>query len=337
MAQIAFPIHRSNLPFCLRKIFAASSWKQLHGAGGGFEFKRSRWDLHALLNVALLMALDDAPTLGERFEKARETYSALYPKRRQCGQTVSGLLSAQKEIPDAVHAKLRSVLQQRMGTEAARCGRWHAFGVDGTHQNAPRTRSNEQHLGTVAKEPAVPQLTIVAAVALAQRVVWDWAVGKAADSERALALQVIERLPENALVVGDAGMSSYAWTQTVLNAGCHVLLRVGANVALWTEQVAGAKLKSGEVWLWPQAKRGQAPLRLRLICLRIRRRKPVYLLTDILDERALSAQQARELYDCAGRPAKAHSEIGNARLKRTRCAAERQNKRGRNVSSACMR
>ena len=115
------------------------------------------------------MALEDAPTVGERFETAVDLDRLLRPKQKRCGTTLSGFLLALEDLPLDVFGELRTGLQRavlRANADPARVGRWNAFGLDGTKQNLPRTDANELGFGAATKDPALPQGLTVAAVAL---------------------------------------------------------------------------------------------------------------------------------------------------------------------------
>ena len=266
------------------------------------------------------MALDCARTVGERFESAKELDRAVRPKQRRCGATLAGFLLALACLPLRVFGGVRIVLQNalvRVDVHPARMGRWNAYGLDGTKQNLPRTDANEKGFGAATKEPALPQGLTVAAVALGERVLWDWECGGAYASERDLALKIIRRLPVGSLAVEDAGFVGYEHIREVLASGRHLLMRVGANVRLWTQTIGHAQEQGGEVWLWPDERRDETPLRLRLLKIVTRKKKKLktkkrfgqgwrrsykivqstlWLLTDVLDEKALTQDEAEELY-----------------------------------------
>jgi hypothetical protein len=117
-----------------------------------------------------------------------------------------------------------------------------------------------------------------------------------------LALDLINRMVRGALVVCDAGFIGYAWCRKVIASGHHFLLRVGANARFWVTQLPDAEFHDGCVWLWPNHDRKQPPLVLRLIRLRVtcrtdrRKQEALWLVTDVLDETALTRDEARQFY-----------------------------------------
>lgn len=296
---------RRDLPSCLREIFDASFWKKMHHRFAEFEADRTRWTLPMTLYGGLLMAMDAKSTEDERFEKAREVLSCLFPKRRRCGTTVNGYHSALAALPlecfDAMRAQMQFTAE-RQRLNLAQVGRWTAFGIDGSTEALPRTQAHEDHYGIVTKGPGAAERLVVTAVALRRHVLWDWASSSALGSERALAQEVIHRLPSGALAVLDAGFMGYEWGMAVKASGRHFLVRVGGNVKLWVSKIPGAEWHDGEVWLWPNLKREGVPLMLRLIKIempcRTKRGKSteMWLVTDVLEAELLTRDEAAMFY-----------------------------------------
>lgn len=298
----------------MREIWTASFWRKQHRKYEAFEEDRTRWRLPALMWVGLTMSLDAKASEGERFEAARDFVSAVWEKRKRCGGTEAGYLKALASVPRRWLGDVREHLQryaEARDLHVARVGRWEAYGLDGTKQDVSRTQAHEDAYGLATKGPGAPQRQVVAAVALGKEVLWDWESGSALDSERELSLAVIRRLPLGAMAVCDAGFVGYEWCRAVQASGRNFVVRVGANVRLWAEQVSKAKWHEDQVWLWPkeQEDAGQAPLVLRLIRLervvgytgkgrrRKEKREELWLLTNVLEEERLTKEEARRLYE----------------------------------------
>jgi hypothetical protein len=98
------------------------------------------------------------------------------------------------------------------------------------------------------------------------------------------------------LITADAGFVGYETWKAILDGGRHLLIRVGANVRL-LRGLGYAREHAGSIYLWPdrEAARRQPPLVLRLVVAQ-GRRHPVYLVTSVLDESALSEQQVIRIY-----------------------------------------
>jgi hypothetical protein len=163
----------------------------------------------------------------------------------------------------------------------------------------------------VSRNPGVPQFVVVAVVALGAHILWSWRRGNAHANERALALQALDTVPPNSIIVADAGFVGYEWLQAIRAKNIHFLIRVGSNPVFLTGAVEVVKDEGGRVWLWPQNQRDQAPVQGRLIRIerhvKQKRRRGVkrkqkkievmYLFTDILDEQDLTTREASQLYD----------------------------------------
>jgi hypothetical protein len=103
-------------------------------------------------------------------------------------------------------------------------------------------------------------------------------------------------LPKRSLLVADAGFTGYELLERIDKANQRCLLRVGSNVHLLKE--LGYYEQEGEstVYLWPEKfQPDKPPLVLRLIVLE-QGKKKMYLLTNELDETALSDAQAAIFY-----------------------------------------
>ncbi len=302
--------HRRNVAANLRQIFNLSFWKRVHREFGDFETGRPRWDLRMCLFAGLLMQIMPGNTERERFTYARAILATLFNKRRRCGETFEGFTSALSVLPLDYLERVRETIQQA-AIEAAlnpgKLGRWQVFGLDGSKEDIPRTEAHENHYGVVTKAATesggTAQRLVVAAVDLRYYLAWDWASFSAIGSERDLALEVIRRLEPGVLVVCDAGFIGYEWVRQVIKSGHHFLLRVGSNVKFLSELLPQAEFHEGQVWLWPKNKHNDGPpVILRLIRLQVtcctdsRKQEEMWLVTDVLDEAALTRDEARCYY-----------------------------------------
>ena len=303
--------HRLSLAACLRELLPPSFWKQVRQEFNDFDSGQTRWPVPLCWYTGVFMALSTAGSMAERFECACECVTELYIKRKRCGKTLAGYTKALSRFPLAFFARVRSQMQKNLDAyriQAARVGRWHAYALDGSKQNIPRTQPHELSYGLTTKGTAhgagAPQLQVVAAVAMGKNVMWDWECASALVGERELALQIIARLPACSLAVFDAGFLGYEWAQAIQALNRYFLVRVGSNVRLWVEDLnktMRAEWKDGEVWLWPDGKHKHAPLVLRLIRLETtaqasRTKNEMWLVTNVLDESKLTRAEASDLY-----------------------------------------
>ena len=117
-------------------------------------------------------------------------------------------------------------------------------------------------------------------------------------------------LPDNALLLADAGFTGYDLLRAMVNQGHHFVIRVGANVRLLRKLGYAVREHRQTVYLWPQHKqarnrkgrmpkdlrRVQPPLVLRLIELKDPKGRPVCLLTNVLEPTRLSNAAAALMY-----------------------------------------
>jgi hypothetical protein len=102
--------------------------------------------------------------------------------------------------------------------------------------------------------------------------------------------------PKQSLVVADAGFTGYEFYRRILAAKQSFLLRVGANVHLLRKLGYLKQEGRDTVYLWPEKNGREPPLALRLLERREGGEK-MYLATDVLDKKALSAKSAAVLYE----------------------------------------
>jgi hypothetical protein len=309
-------LHRPGKGCDWSEIFTKKVWAAVAEAAGAYDRDRPDWKVKALMETALYMALSSARTRHAQFAEAQDWRRG----RWGGGDTFAGFNAAWAALKPAVPAAVRGAWQaEDWARRAAQVGRWAAFSFDGTIVDLALCTELLKHYGAATKEPARPQMLMVAAVALGARWLWDWETGSALAGERALADRLVPRLPPGALTVWDAGFVGHEFVTRILAEGRHVLMRVGANCRLWAEGVGQVVKQGGRVWLWPEAAQADGtPLRLRLIPIRRRKRKWVrykgkhrrrgkrgrmvtqvetlWLLTDVLDEAALTAAEAEALY-----------------------------------------
>lgn len=249
----------------------------------------------------MIYATDEA--LQDRFETARTWVVEMFPSRRRPGRTYQGFIKAQKRISRKMvgHLKdhLRHQHRQVAGTFWERLG-WIPFAGDGSRVEVPRTARNQQCLGCAGRDKTGPQLFVTTLYHMGTGLPWDWCIGKGTESERDHLRVMLAHLPPGSLIVADAGFTGYALMSEILSRGLSFLIRAGSNVSLLGKLDVEWEMCSDEsaVWLWPQNRRNQSPLKLRLVCLQ--RTSPgggkMYLLTNVFDPERLSDETAAILY-----------------------------------------
>jgi hypothetical protein len=216
-------------------------------------------------------------------------------------------------------------LMHEHGGEHWRVGRWLALAVDGSRISTPRTEENEKafcapnfgksrtaqyrrkkkakdkRVRRKAKQepqPVKPQIWITLLWHMGLQMPWSWKTGPSYAAERDHFRDMLreQKFPENTLFCADAGFTGFELWKTIIDAGHSFLIRVGANVQL-LRKLGYVRERAGIVYCWPNAvaRKGQPPLVLRLLTLRVGDRL-MYLVTNVLDEAALSAAEAVRLY-----------------------------------------
>lgn len=252
----------------------------------------ARWTHRLLAYAAVLMAWDPAPTLGDRFASALTCLADLFPSRRRPGRTYRGftdaLVHVAPHVIPAVQAHLRTAIDQ-LG--CPRREGWHAFAVDGSRIDCPRTEANEAALGTASRDGTAPQMYLTTLWQMGTGLPYAWQIGPARSSERDHLRRMLPHLPQEALLVADAGFTGYELMQTLQQSERFFLIRVGANVRLLRGLGTYAREGRDTVYLWPKKRRPAPPLTLRLI-----RIGKVYLVTNVLSSTRLSKDTAGRLY-----------------------------------------
>ena len=287
---------------------------KLHGNTG--------WRPKALVMLAVLWVWSDKNTLTKAFLHARHLTVSMFGE--VAVTTYQGLTGALKTWTE----KLLPLIQQRMhrlmedvGGDHWRIGKWLPLAVDGSRADTPRTKSNEKAFsaqnygqGQKAKSrrkwknkkkrskklsaPVKPQIWLTLLWHMGLKMPWTWKTGPSTSSERHHLMDLLKDgiFPENTLFCGDAGFVGYELWSSILDAGHHFLVRVGANVKLLTD-LECVRNRDGIVCLWPNAaaRRKQPPLVLRLIEVQNERGR-MFLVTSVLSRRDLSNAQAIKLY-----------------------------------------
>jgi hypothetical protein len=258
----------------------------------------TQWTPQRLTWVATMMAWDEGQTLDSRWEHAREVAGALHV-HWALGTSYSGFAAAlvreSPRIVAGIKTKFREAMLAMGSSHQTRCG-WNAFAVDGSRVEAPLTQANEDGLGCAGRKKSGPQVFVTTLWHMGLGLPWDFRVGPGTDSERRHLEQMLDALPQNSLIVADAGFVGYELCQRVLNASQSFLLRVGGNIRLLTDLGWEHEQRDGVVYLWPLKHRDLPPLVLRLIVLR-RNNQEIYLLTNVFDPEQLSDEEAGVLYE----------------------------------------
>jgi hypothetical protein len=265
---------------------------------------RLRWTERMLVVCAVLLAWDPGAALADRFASARACLVRMFPGRRRPGGTYAGFIAALARSSGALLAAVTEHLRRsvREWAESAGscwevCG-WAVFGIDGTKVDCPMTLANEESIGCSGRKKSGPQMLLTVLFHAGSGLPWAFARGGARSSERSHLLQVLDTLPERAMLLADAGFTGYDLMKAVTGSGRSFVIRVGSNVRLLTKLGYAVREFDGLVYLWPDAKRKRRmePLVLRRVTLADGRNRAIHLLTDVLDAGRLGDAAAVEMY-----------------------------------------
>jgi hypothetical protein len=260
--------------------------------------ERIRWTDRLLVVMALLLAWQPASSLQDAFEGGWQALTKLYPTRRRAGHSYEGFIKAlarhSGRLLPLVTAALRRAVQREAGRHWKIAG-WVVMGVDGSRIECPRTAANEAAFGCAGKKRTTPQQLVTTVLHVGTGLIWDWRRGGGKEAERVHLRQMLTTLPAGAMLLADAGFTGYELLQALRAGGRSFIIRAGSHVRLLKKLGFAVREYDGIVYLWPQGRRKEAPLVLRLVVLHDGR-KEVCLLTNVLEEAVLSDRQVGEMY-----------------------------------------
>jgi hypothetical protein len=235
------------------------------------------------------MGWSDKATLLDRFQQVWH----LLARRRQ-GKTYRGFAQTvrrhSEDLFERIDPRLRAQMQALAGTHWQTEG-FCAFAADGSQFDCPRTQANLKGLDYRGKDPLRPSLYMTGLYHLGLGLPWDWRVGPARESEQSHLREMLADLPNQALLVMDAGLGHYGLLRDIQRSGRHFLVRVGSNVHLLKALGGQVDRKAGRVFLWPTSQRKQTPLGLYLYKIGPKKKR-VWLVSDL----PLSQEQVERLY-----------------------------------------
>lgn len=246
------------------------------------------------------MAWGEAQTLTARFEQACE-YAHEQHRHWTLGRSYSGfahaLVDKSPKIVSGLKRRFRRTMEESFPQSFRNQDGFCVLAADGSRFECPHTQANEAGLGCAGRDKTAPQVFVTALWHTELALPWDFRTGPGTDSERRHLAQMLAELPENTLLLADAGFVGFELCRAILNRGHSFLMRVGGNITLLEELECDVEWEGEIVHLWPQSKRRHPPLCLRLIRLQDEKGETVFLLTNLLNRKQLSDSAARELYE----------------------------------------
>ncbi|MFA6135417.1 MAG: IS4 family transposase [Phycisphaerae bacterium] len=259
---------------------------------------RVRWTDRLLVVTAMLMAWQTATSLKDAFESCWQVVTGTYPTRRRAGYTYEGFIKALQKRSPRLLPIVASALRQAVQSVAWRHWKiqgWVVLGVDGSRIECPRTAAHEAAFGCAGKDKTTPQQFVTTVLHVGTGLIWDWRRGGGKEAERNHLRQMIATLPDKAILLADAGFTGYELLRELQAGGRSFIIRAGGNVRRLKKLGFSPRERDGIVYLWPLDHRKAPPRVLRLVVVHDGR-KPVCLLTNILEESELSDSQVATLY-----------------------------------------
>jgi hypothetical protein len=286
--------------------------------------KEATWKPRLLAATALVWATSELRTLHERFAQARKLITKVFRWQPAPGGSYQGLLKMLEKWPPELLSVVVPPLREQMqevhrahwetagyavlAGDGSRVARARSASLEATFAPQRRRKSAHRKPSAAARRPpkqqaatsrhkkaTSPQLWLTLLWPVGSGLPWAWRTGPSGASARDHLVARVPELPAHALIVADAGFVGYEFWQTLLTAGHHFVIRVGANVRL-LRQLGWTREHAQVVYLWPDhaARKHQPPLVLRLVVVQDGK-QPVYLVTDLAKSR-LSDRHVATIY-----------------------------------------
>jgi len=303
----------------------ALRWLMVGVSMSGIVFRpECTWTPETLAFAALLWAWSDEKTLIERFTTARKIIINRYAEQPEPAGSYQAFIKMLCKWTEPLRQALSTAFRQRMAQTLAAVWMvegWLVFAVDGSRVDVPRTRKNEERYSPKSKlsrnaqkrrraarrrrtrqsllerKANVPRIWLTMMWHVGSGLPWNWRTGPSDSSEREHVQDMLGSAPAGSLLTADAGFVGYDFWNKVLDADQQLLVRVGSNVRLLTK-LGYARERNGLVYLWPDraAEKRLPPLVLRMVVVTNEERKPIYLVTSVMNREKLSDAQIAAVY-----------------------------------------
>lgn len=280
------------------------------------------WTFCWLAQTALLWAWSNERKMTERFECAQRLTLHLLGNSAQAPISWQAYIDSLRRHTAYLRQVLIAALRKRMLEELREQSMIAGFvilGVDGSDIAVPLTKSNEAAFSAkkkpgkrcrrkkaqankspkrtgADKRSGSPQILLTTLYLVGIHLPWNWSFSGRNTSERGLLRTMLNDLPEQSLIAGDAGFVGYDLAASIIAHGAQMVIRVGSNVRL-LKKLGSYREKGGIVFLWPEkaaiAKR--PPLKFRLVTI-YTEKHPIYLIVSVLDDKQLTDAQVAEIY-----------------------------------------
>lgn len=263
------------------------------------------WKYDLLLRTSLLWMISEKRTWRRRFAQMVKVWNLRADSDKSL--TFEGFLKAVRReyeiMTIRMAARLRQVMFEIDPALRQVAGR-DVFAVDGTSLELPRTRANQEFFcgdGVDIDNEActwklAPQMQLTTLWHVRLQVPWQWNAGPGNTDERNDLRQMVGSLPENGVLVADAGFVGYDLWMAVFEEDVDLVVRVGSNVHL-IEGLQPVEGRDDLYSFWPfSARRAGHPPRLMRLVKTTLGKTEAFLLTNVLDPSKLSDQEVVEIY-----------------------------------------
>ena len=304
----------------LKELFPTKLFTNIKQNKGGF------WKPQLLAMTAVLWMIVGEPTILIAFGSAFDILLAALPGLQKTKATYQGftgqLVKYQQQLMQVILPHLRKLTKSKL-EKYWQIGKWIVIAADGSRESvarnkklqkkfAPSKRKRKKHSQAWfkrhcankkkkqtkkdrEKKSQTPLIWLTLFWHVGTGLPWDWRFGPSDSSEREHATEMVKNLPDDALLVADAGFIGYGFWKSLIEDNVKFLIRVGGNVCLLSELGYATEFK-GTVYLWPSyiASRSLPPLVLRLVKV-TDGTKTIYLVTNT-KSCEVSDSEAGEIY-----------------------------------------
>ena len=281
------------------------------------------WKIHLLAACAFLWMASNEKNLTDAFDYVRKILPKIFTTLTTIGISYQGFMDQLGRYNQRMMTIIIPHFQNL--TKSKLQNYWHTagfllLGVDGSRIQLARTKSlmdafapkkkkketkrryrnrlkrskKKQTEKDRQKKSESPQLWLTLLWHIGTGLPYNWRIGASDSSEREHAQSMFADLPNEALIVADAGFIGYDFWWSMFASNVGFLVRVGGNVTLLRKLGWSMRERKDTVYLWPKGKRDQEPLVLRLIQIHDGK-QPLFLVTNLETEK-LSTPAALEVY-----------------------------------------
>jgi hypothetical protein len=309
--------HVKSLRKILRELFPKKIFDNIK------QRNTATWKIHLLAACAFLWMASNEKNIVDAFNYVRNIMPKIFTTITKIGISYQGFMDQlaryNKRMMNIIIPYFQYLTKNKLKKYWLTAG-FLLLGVDGSRVQLARTKSlikafapkkkkketkrkykkrkqqykKKQTEKDRQKKSESPQLWLTLLWHIGTGLPYNWRIGASDSSEREHAQSMFADLPNEALIVADAGFIGYDFWLSMIESKINFVIRVGGNVTLLRELGWATKERADTVYLWPKCKRDKEPLVLRLIQIHDGK-QPLCLVTN-LGSKKLSDKVALEVY-----------------------------------------